>query len=639
MSYALSVTGGAAVPATPTVATITSGPVKITPSTSTSSSSGSNTVVLTTSSSGSSSSSSSKSSSSSSSSSSGKNWESVGNSSSASKTFSDGLTNSGVSKTDAQNAVKDSSILSGLTDTLNEGTKQLSEVSTKATQAINSSLSAITSSLNSFSDLFKSNDVTKTLSTSKNDAAKGPKEADSKIKSLASDTASALANPVSFITKPVNDVIKGIDTLSQGAKITDYLSSMTTKELQNLSTSTNSLINSSSGVLGAITSVTNGLASAVSAIPNAISSMATSVLSPITSTISSFAGSLKSGISTLVNSAGSVVNSVTGAIGSVVNSVTGAVGSVVNSVIGSNSALGQLINAGGNLTSAVLGILPTNVSRYITNLGSAFIGNTLNNLVGDKLSSLSNISSLLSGSFDLNTLLNKLVGLGDSSTYKSTISNSTNNSSTSTNIINVLYKAAKTICSSISTPTSISFRLNKDLYDILNDIAAECGLSDLIKQLNNCSTKLSGSSSSRSRMLRAAAEDISTENIEPYFDERTVKVLQSKTRTVAMNGDSETYKTIQEVITAPQIKEAKLDMVVLAANMKADETSLENFDIILEKNNMQKTDLVYADAIGNENVIDGVNASAMCANNTTIVDEVLSPEIRVLTQSAMYAYA
>ncbi len=631
MSYALSVTGGAAVPATPTAATVTSGPVKITPSTNTSKSS-SNNVVLTTSSSGSSSSSSSKSSSSSSSGSSGSG--SIGaSSSSASKTFSEGLTNSGVSKTDAQNAVKDSSILTGLTNTLNEGTKQLSEVGTKATQAINSSLSAITSSLNSFSNLFQSNDVTKTLSTSKNDAAKGPKEADSKIKSLASDTASALANPVSFITKPVNDVIKGIDTLSQGAKMTNYLSSMTTKELQNLSTSVGSLINSSSGVLGAITSVTNGLAEAVSAIPNALSSMASSVISPITSTISSFAGSLKNGIGNLVNSVGS-------AVGGVVSSVTGAVGSVINSVIGSNSALGQLISAGSNLTSAVLGILPTNVSRYITNLGASFVSNTLNNLVGDKLTSLNNISSLLSGSFDLNTLLNKLMGLGDSSIYKSTISNSTNSSSTSTNIINVLYRAAKTICSSISTPSSVSFRLNKDLFDILNDIAAESGLSDLIKQLSNCSTKSSSSRSNSSRMLRAASDnDISTEDIEPYFDERTVKVLQSKTRTVAMKGDSETYKTIQEVITAPQIKEAKFDMVVLAANMSADETNLNNFDEILEKNNLHKTDLVYADAIGSENIIDGINASAMCANNTVIVDEVLSPEIRALTQSAMFAYA
>lgn len=513
-----------------------------------------------------------------------------------------GMQNQGISRDDALNAVKNQTNVSTILD---QGTAQLNSIKSQASKAVNSSLSSLTSGLSSFSSLFTSNALTGILTTSKVDAAKGPKEADSKIKSLASDASSALANPVAFISKPVNDAIKGIDTLSQGTGLKDYLTSMNSTEISNLAKSTGNSITSSSDVLDAVVNSTNSLASSLKSIPDSLSAMTKKITAPITSSLNSFSSTIKSGISS----------------------------SLLSSL--QTTTTNSLISSGSNLTNAVIGLLPNSLTKYIQKSTTSYLESTMNSLVGDKLTSYNHILSLLSGNFSSDTLLEKLLNLGDSSKYPKTLSTSTNSSSTSSDITTAVYNAAKTICTNVSTPASTSFQLNKDLYDLLMDIAAEYGLSDLIKQLSNCTTVADTLSTSTLSTLSTRETTVPQE----YMDERTVTVLQNKTRDIAMKGDSETYKTIQEVITASQVKEAHLDMVVLAANMSDEQFNLDNFDTILQKNNLTKDDLIYLDNIGEEQIIDGVTASAMCASNTTIVDGVLTPEVRVLTQSAMYAYA
>lgn len=508
----------------------------------------------------------------------------------------EGLKKSGVPQEKIQKVLQNPSNVQSLINT-----SKLNEIQSQASQAINASLSSLTSNLSSFGSLFSSNPLTGILTSTKGDAAKGPKEADSKIKSLASDASAAIATPVAFISKPIADTIKGIDTLSQGTGLKDYLSSMNSTELSNLAKSIGSPITSSDGVLNSIIQTTNSLADTFKQIPDSLSSMKNAVLAPIASTIDSFTGTLKSGI------------------GNLLTSVSGSTG------------LSDLISAGSNLTNSVLSLLPNSLSKYIQASSTAFLESTLNSLVGNKLDSFNHILSLLSGNFSSETLLSKLLGLGDSSNYPNTITSSTNNSSTSASITNSLYGAAKTICAKVSTPRSTSFQINKDLYDLLMDMAADFGLSDLIRQLANC-TSAFDDITGKSR--RSPEEDV-----RPYMDERTVMLLQSKTRSIAMRGDTETYKTVQDVITVPQIKELKKDMIVLTANMQATDKNITNYDAILAQNLLTKESLIYADDIATNKVINGPVTAAMCATDTTIVDSVLTPEVRALTQGAIYAYA
>ena len=134
-------------------------------------------------------------------------------------------------------------------------------ISSLSSSVRSASLSDMASTLPNVANMFSAtvNNLTSTLTSRVSDSLKGLKEADNKILSLTSDAASALASPVAFITKPITDAIKGIDSLSQGTGLKNYIGNMNSTQITNLSKASGTTINNSDDVLKAIVSTTNNL--------------------------------------------------------------------------------------------------------------------------------------------------------------------------------------------------------------------------------------------------------------------------------------------------------------------------------------------------------------------------------------------
>lgn len=498
----------------------------------------------------------------------------------------------GVDAEKLSSMLNSNSIASTLGNLEKEAQNALKSIQGQATALLGSSLDSIAGTFpDAAKQLFTQlNPDTTKLASIVQDITKGPKEVDAKLESLASDSASAIANPVAFISKPVNDAIKGVDTMTQGSGIKDLMSGMDSLDISNLSKSVGFNITSSSDITKAISSVTNGLASQVKSIPDTLGSLKSSVLAPITSTVKSFEGSLMSGIKSTLGS------------------------------IDSSTGLSSIISAGKNLANSAIGVLPTSLQSYVSSKSNSFISSTAEKLLGDSLGSFNNILGAIPGVSSADSLLTKLLSLGDSSGYSSLtdksgkpLTSSLGNNSSAT--LDVLYAAAKTICAGVEQPSTLNYRYNKDLYDVLLQLASELGISDLIKQLEKC----------------AGGEAA-------YFDSRSLKLLQSATRTAAQSGDVNTYSTLQQTIGAQNVIGAKQDAIILNTNMSGTSENVETYNQVIERFGYTAFSLLTKQTLG-KNVISGSLTALMSASNTKVVDDALGSDVRKLVQGAVYAYA
>ena len=473
--------------------------------------------------------------------------------------------------------------------------KQANALLSQGTSLLSSSLSGIASSFpDAATQLFtKVNLDTGSLTDIASDVLKGPKETNTKIKSLASDAAAALAQPVSFISKPVTDTIKGTDTMTQGAGLQNLLSDMTSLDISNISKATGIDISNSSDLSSIITNVTNELASNIRDIPGTLKEMSSSVLEPIVSTSKDFVGNLVSGINNSLNSGLSSVSS------------------VVSSVIDGTQ----------NLTSSVIELLPESIQSYVSTNTSDFLTSTANKLLGDDLSSLNNILNLLPGISGVDDLFDKLLGLGGSSSYSS-ITDSSGGDLTALfgdndqNVIQQIYEVAKTICPGINDYDTYNYRFNKDLYDILLELASELGLTDLIDQLKKCAG--------------GEAE---------LFDSRSIKVLQAAAHTAAANGDVYTYSAVQRNIGTENLVDMEPDIIRLTANMATDEEKLSTYNDLMSTLGYSSAADLVTEEVSGVSALNGGLVSVMAATDTAVIDQAIGSETRSLVESAMLAYA
>lgn len=493
----------------------------------------------------------------------------------------------------------DPSALGGMVSNLqNQASQIMGSVAGEASSLINSSLSQITSAFPSAAkDLFGTlNMDISSLVNKSMDQFVGLKEVNSKIESLASDSAGAIANPVSFISKPLNDVMQGVSTLPQGMGVKDALSGLSPDSLSNLSKSVGFSIDSGSDFTKALNTVTSDLSSKISGGSSSLTSMISDVVGPVTSSVNSFAGSFMSGISSTISG---VVNS--SGLSSISNLASSA------------------ISSGKDLTNAALNALPSSVRSSVKSLGASYISDMATNILGDNLSSYTTAYRLLSNTSQKGNILNTVLNLSNGSSYnnltdsagKSLFNLFGNNKDTD---IQQMYKAAKYLCNEINTPSYMNYRSNKDLYDILMQYAGSMGLTDLMRQLNKCT-----------------GMDTS------FFDNRTSSILKTSAKNSTKSGNVYTYGTVLDIVGSSNLKNSKNDMLVLNANMKANRAEVEEYMRILDELGYEPEDLVM-DEFGNIRVLNGNNTILMTASNTKVIDSIIGSDNRKLVQGAMSLY-
>ena len=486
----------------------------------------------------------------------------------------DNLKASGVSEDAVKNAIGSKS--EEMMGALN---KEISNISNDVVSKLSSSSVGSLSSgaASAVSKLFSSDSgtlkVNAALGSSKSDV--GTAETDSKIKSISSDDNTAIAQTVAFVTKPVTESVTSAKSAATSIKKEPIpTEGQIAAEVAKLKASGETDGSWSS----TITSITNDLSSKIKS-----SSFSTDFIASV--------GEVSSGINNTIEFASP-----------------------------SLSPIKSVIEAGADLTKSVVDALPDSVGRYVNSRVDSFAKETSASILGDKLSSMKNIASLLPGVTDTTTLWSILGGL--TGTYPQQKNNAGKDmrgtfGNTDADTATVIYQAANTICSNINRPDSFNFAQNKDLYDALLQLAANLGLTDLIAQLMKC---------------------MSGENA--YFDKRTLNILKSCAKDAAGRGDIHTYKAITSGIGAFNVSDAKKDMAVIAGNITKQyikEDKLE-WESTLDALGIEGSDIVSKmTSVGN--AYDGAIVSLMSATDTTIIDGITTGPDRALIQASMLSYA
>lgn len=571
-----------------------------------------------------------------------------------------------------------SGMVSGVVDQAAQAAQQLVG---QATNVLGSSISDLANSFPSaVKDMFGAlNKSVESLGGIVQDIAKAPKEVDSLLKQLGSDAAEALTSPVAFVSKALNDVMTGVSNIVEGSNMMDALGGLASGVVDNLGKSLGTVLSTASEIGNAVNQVTNTLASGITgginAITNGIGGAINSVVGPITSTVGNFASSLTSGIqstiSGVIGGAGSLLNSVTssigGALGSIGSSIsetvggflkggsgllsgiTSTIGNVVGGVVGTaegiiggvqglasgvaNSlGLGKILDATG-LTSSSLTKLPSALLGSLANQAISSVTGAATDWLADKMSSFTNIFGKIGGVGGLTKeqCLSAIMGMGGS--YPTQTVNGVPGidlfGDNTSNDINKMYSAAASICSNISLPINLTnFALNKDLFDILAGLSCDLGLSDLLKQLMNCGNAVQ----------TLADEGEETPEAINYIDNRTIKILSSKSSSVAKKGDINTYNAIQQASGAHNITDPEKDIQTLIANTEGTASQKKAIAETMEGFGMTADDITHT-VVGGIKAIKGFATTFMAASGAGIIDDLIGKENRQLTQATVFAYA
>ena len=504
------------------------------------------------------------------------------------------LSNKGIPVQSALSAAKQTTAeISSLT---NAASSALKSFANSANGVSSSSLSKLASTLTSTNKFFTTtvNKLTSTLTSHINEATKGLKEANNKIQSLASEAAAALAAPVAFISKPVTDVIKGIDSLTKGTGLKNFLNGLSSGALSDLSKVVNQAIRTSDDVLNAITKITNDL-SAVFKFNDSTGHLdlynytdPANLIEEDSSTEQEFHSSLTPDTRNLLTQNFNSSNDTT-----------------ATNLRYTDVDIAQLSAS-----------LPEYLRKYIKKTQPSYLSDEAQDTVSDMTKSYSSIMSTLAGSgLDDETILNKLMEVYSSTSktdYKRYISDTSGNTlgTASTNILSSFYNAAQTICPDIKSRYVNDFNLSKDLYDLLMALSLDYGITDLIDQLKNCIASSKHAISSTQSAFDAiikAAEAVPKSSISPLSVSNAIAISNvSNTDTTDIDTSIEyptstesISKTESETIDLSDINTSKLTtnavvsprrMMLRAPIVKKDPNDIS--DLITE----EETDDQYFDA-------------------------------------------
>lgn len=487
--------------------------------------------------------------------------------------------------------------LQSVTDSISSPSNKLNQTVTSAASdagnLLKGGVGSLTSSVSDFANSVfgKTTNASQALANRSQSQDKGEQETNSKIKSLASDSAEAISKPVAYVTKSVDDVVTGASTLSQGNGVKDGISSMSETAKDNLSKATGTDINSDSALTSAIKSVTNGFSSAVKGGSDAINSMKEKIVSPTVSTVKDSVSSFTDGIKESVGSIGDTLD-----------------------IGGSASAL-------KDLNKTVLDTLPAPVADMISSKEDDFINKTVNDVTQGKMDQISNILSALNGvksddvlNSTLGVLSNKYPNITDSEGLD--VTKLTGNQSM--DIVERLFSAAQGICNIKSlNDTYLNYSDNKTLYDTLLDLAGQYGITQLIDDLSEC-----GKNSSAH-----------------YFDQQSIDTLRNVCKTATENGDPFTYRSAQNAAGKSNINTDAEDLIKLNANMVDDGyDNTKAYNEILKDAGTSVQQLITANTVGDNTILDSTKVTVMCASNNSIVDNAISTDNRTLIQQSRVLY-
>lgn len=522
-------------------------------------------------------------------------------------------------------------------DAMNKASDMASSLMSSASSVLGSSLSDIAGAFpDAAKQMFSAiNEKVGDLGSIAGDLLKGPKEVDSILKTLGADSAEAIQSPVAFISKPLNDVMQGVENMAQGSSMMDALGGLTGGALSDLSSAVGSVLSNPSDIMGAINNVTNDLASnltsGISSFAGSVTSSITGVIGPITSTVGSYASSLMDGAKSMLGGIGSgdgILGKITGAVSSVVGTgknILGSIGDVAGSVIGGAQSIiggvadslgiGGLISSTG-LTNGALAKLPSTMLNNLANQSLSSVAGAASSFMQSKLGSFNNVLGALTGVTSNQDLLSRVMGLGGS--YPAQTVNGQPLSSTFGNnpmsTITKMYKAASGICGNVQMPSNMNnYAMNKDMFDILAGLSIDLGMNDLLKQLMNCGG-------------------------EGYIDNRTTSALKYKSTSVARKGDVNTYRVLQQSVGSQNIINPIRDSQILVANMQGTSSQKSIFREVLDDFGLKNKDLTHTNYAGRD-VVRGAAVSFMSAAGTSIIDSMVGTQTRKLAQAAIYAFS
>ena len=497
----------------------------------------------------------------------------------------------------ASNSSIVSKSIQSLTDSISSASNKINQTVTSAASdagnLLKGGVGSLTSSVSDFANSVfgKTTNASQALANRSQSQNKGEQETNSKIKSLASDSAEAISKPVAYVTKSVDDVVTGASTLSQGNGVKDGISSMSETAKNNLSKATGTQINSDSALTSAIKSVTNGFSSAVKSGTSAINSMKEKVISPTVSTIKDSVSSFTNGIKNTIGDIGDALD-----------------------VGGTTAAL-------KDLNKTVLDTLPSPVADMISSKEDDFINKTVDNVTQGKMDQISNILSALNGvssddvlNSTLGVLSNKYPNITDSEGVD--VTKLAGNQSM--DVVQRLFSAAQGICNINSlNDTYLNYSDNKTLYDTLLDLAGQYGITQLIDDLSQC-----GKNSSAH-----------------YFDQQSIDTLRNVCKTATENGDPFTYRSAQNAAGKSNINTDAEDLIKLNANMVDDGyDNTKAYNEILKDAGTSVQQLITANTVGNNTILDSTKVTVMCASNNSVVDNAISTDNRTLIQQSRVLY-
>lgn len=531
-----------------------------------------------------------------------------------------GLANQGIDKSKIKETLESSNFLGDLSNTANSMLKEAQGKLTSGASMLKTTLNDLTSSFpDAVSSFFGDmNTDASSLGDIASAVGDGAKEVDSKLKSISSGSGEAIAQAVSFTTKTVEDTISGVDTSSLGSDSVDMLNGLSDSVVSNIEKATGFIIKESGDLSKTIKSVSSEIAGAIRETPNVLNELKQSITEPITSTVNDFVGSLTDGLSG-DNQFGKVLSDLGDAA-----SAIGGVGSAV-------------IQGGKEIGNAVIDILPSPVDSWVSKKVDSYVNTAASDLLGSNLNIAKYVMGKFSSAGSSDNILSMIIGLGDNSKYPS-VADEGGGSLTallgtgSGNQIDELYSIARSLCNSITTTSYVNFQYNKTLYDVLLQLAASMGMTDLVNQLKRCAAAVGMS-------LRASR---TPEDNNPYWDERSVAILQNATNEVAHKGNVDMYRCIQENIGSSQMLNSEEEVKILVTNM-----SLKDDDGGRKKNVYKQiisdlgytTDSLVTTEVLEQQALKGADICAMSATDSHIIDDAISAETRTLVQAAMYAYA
>ena len=447
-----------------------------------------------------------------------------------------------------------------------------------ASSVLGSSISSISSSFPKQASLFgdTKQDSAQVSSISK-DKTYGPKETDSKIKTFSSDSSEAEAQPISFITKPISDVIKGTSTTSMGKKKTDMLGGMDDMDISKLSSGAGFNILTSSDVTRAVQQVTN--------------------------TISSHFGTSAgfSGKSSGSKGSNSLLSSITKTLGSVTGS----------------GSISSVLTSGAKMATQAYNALPTSIKQQIGGSSSSTLLKAASALLSDRSGSYTNILGKLGNTSYASGLQDRTYRLDGSYKYDNLTTQDGSPlrgyGNESASDIEGLYSAAASICPGVSRTNYTNYRQNKDLFDLLMQLAAELGMSDLMRQLSQCN------------------------NGGTYYDSRTTSLLRQSSYGVAYNGDASTYDVLTQLLGTQNMPRSKNNLRVLNANMPGTSTNIQAYNRNLNAYGYRTNDLIEDDYYG-RTAYSGRNTTMMSSSNTAVLDAAIGAGVRTLITGAFSAY-